>query len=106
MGRAICISATFLTGRYHGEEWPPSPARLVQALVAGVKHGGPQAPGSAEAEVALRWLERRPAPVILARPDVKLQGYRLAVPNNDMAAVAREWAAGRPDDPSKEKGKK
>jgi CRISPR-associated protein Csb2 len=100
MGRTICISATFLTGRYHGEEWPPSPARLVQALVAGVKTGGYHAMWP-EAEVALRWLERRPAPVILALPEVKLQGYRLAVPNNDMDSVAREWAAGKPADAAK-----
>src|ERR1035441_9018478 len=100
MGRTICISATFLTGRYHGEEWPPSPARLVQAMVAGVKTGGYQALWP-EAEKTLRWLERRPAPVILAMPEVKLQGYRLAVPNNDMDAVAREWAAGKPADTSK-----
>jgi CRISPR-associated protein Csb2 len=39
--------------------------------------------------------------VILALPEVKLQGYRLAVPNNDMDAVAREWAAGKPGDASK-----
>src|ERR1039458_8565313 len=25
----------FLTDRYHGSDWPPSPARLYQALVAG-----------------------------------------------------------------------
>jgi CRISPR-associated protein Csb2 len=100
MARTICISATFLTGRYHGKEWPPSPARLVQALVAGVKTGGYRRLWP-EAEVALRWLERRPAPVILALPEVKLQRYRLAVPNNDMDAVAREWAAGKPADATK-----
>jgi hypothetical protein len=27
-GGGLCISVTFLTGRYHGEEWPPSPAQL------------------------------------------------------------------------------
>jgi len=99
MGRAICISATFLTGRYHGKEWPPSPARLVQALLAGVKTGGYRALWP-EAEAALRWIERRPAPVILALPEVKLQQYRLAVPNNDMD-TAREWAAGKAADAAK-----
>jgi len=100
MGRTICISATFLTGRYHGEEWPPSPARLMQALVAGVKTGGYRSLWP-EAEVALRWLEQRPAPVILALPELKLRRYRLAVPNNDMDTVAREWAVGKPADPAK-----
>jgi CRISPR-associated protein Csb2 len=69
-------------------------------MVAGVKTGGYQELWP-EAEVALRWLEQRPAPVILALPEVKLQGYRLAVPNNDMDTVAREWAAGKPGDPAK-----
>jgi CRISPR-associated protein Csb2 len=69
----------------------------VQALVAGVKTGGYRALWS-EAEAALRWLERRPAPVILALPEVKLQRYRLAVPNNDMDTVARKWAAGKAAD--------
>jgi CRISPR-associated protein Csb2 len=100
MQKAICISATFLTGRYHGEEWPPSPARLLQALVAGIKTGGYRLLWP-EAEGALRWLEHRPAPVILAVPEVKLQRYRLAVPNNDMDTVAREWAAGKTADPAK-----
>lgn len=100
MARAICISATFLTGRYHGEEWPPSPARLVQALVAGVKTGAYRSLWP-DAQAVLRWLERRPAPVILAVPEVKLQKYRLAVPNNDMDTVAREWAAGKTADAAK-----
>ncbi len=40
MIRYLCISATFLDGRFHGRrdggesEWPPSPLRLFQALVA------------------------------------------------------------------------
>lgn len=41
-GGGLCISVTFLTGRYHGEEWPPSPARLFQALVAAVMTCGYQ----------------------------------------------------------------
>jgi CRISPR-associated protein Csb2 len=100
MARTLCLSATFLTGRYHGREWPPSPARLVQALVAGVKAGGNRRHWDA-VEPLLLWMERRPAPLILARPADALQPYRIAVPNNDMDQVAREWLAGGPGDPSK-----
>jgi CRISPR-associated protein Csb2 len=96
---AICICATFLTGRYHGEEWPPSPARLLQALVAGVKTGNYRSLWS-RVEPGLRWLERQPAPAILARPMALSTGYRLAVPNNDFDSVARAWAAGRPANPA------
>lgn len=100
MAGAVCISATFLTGRYHGEEWPPSPARLMQALVAGVKTGGYRALWP-RVEAGLRWIEQRPAPVILARPAGQTTSYRLAVPNNDFDSVAQDWAAGRPADPAK-----
>lgn len=100
MPGAVCISATFLTGRYHGEEWPPSPARLMQALVAGVKTGGYRAFWP-RVEAGLRWLEQRPAPTIFARPANRTTAYRLAVPNNDFDSVARDWAAGRTADPAK-----
>ena len=99
MSRALCISATFLTGRYHGEEWPPSPARLVQALVAGVMTGRYRA-HRGEVAPALLWLERQPAPRILAVPAAETRPYRLAVPNNDMDYIAREWSAGREANPA------
>lgn len=99
MAAAVCISASFLTGRYHGDEWPPSPARLLQALVAGVKTGGYRTLWP-EVEPGLQWLETRPAPAILARPVNHATGYRLAVPNNDFDSVARDWAAGRSANPA------
>jgi len=100
MPRALCISATFLTGCYHGEEWPPSPGRLVQALVAGAKTGGNRTLWP-EVEKGLRWLEQQPPPTILARPVNELKRYRIAVPNNDFDVIAREWAAGRAADPAR-----
>src|SRR5215472_6275241 len=99
MSSAVCISASFLTGRYHGEEWPPSPGRLLQALVAGVKTGGYRALWQ-RVEAGLRWLENRPAPAILARPIKELTPYRIAVPNNDFDFAASAWAAGRPANPA------
>jgi CRISPR-associated protein Csb2 len=35
MTRVLCLSASYVRGRYHGQEWPPSPAKLFQALMAG-----------------------------------------------------------------------
>ena len=40
MPRILLLSVHFHEGRYHGRpEWPPSPARLFQALVAGAASG-------------------------------------------------------------------
>lgn len=82
--RALLITARISTGRYHGEpEWPPSPARLFQALVAGCAK-------SAELDEtdagALRWLEGLPPPWIAA-PQVRVgRAVKLWVPNNDLDA--------------------
>lgn len=95
----LCISVTFLTGHYHGKEWPPSPGRLFQALVAALMTCGNQkfAP---VIEPALRWLEEQPAPRIRACQGEQTGSYRIAVPNNDMDVVAWEWQQGRHKDPA------
>jgi CRISPR-associated protein Csb2 len=99
MPQYLCLSATLLTSRYHAEEWPPSPARAFQALVAGVMTGGYRRHWGA-AQSALAWLERLPPPEIAACPERAGESYRLAVPNNDFDVVAREWAKGKSADPS------
>ncbi len=88
--RTFTIRVTFLAGRYHGEEWPPAPARLFQALIAGVHTCGYAAHAPA-VEPVLRWLENQPPPVIRACPVTERSAYRISVPNNDMD----EWARGR-----------
>src|SRR5438045_4338401 len=68
-------------GGYHGEEWPPSPARLFQALIAtrqfALLH-------TDKADDALRWLESLAPPSILTA-FARRSGQRLLtyVPNND-----------------------
>jgi CRISPR-associated protein Csb2 len=72
--------------RYHGmSEWPPSPARAFQALVAGSARGNAL---SDESRRALEWLEQQPAPTIAA-PQVRA-GQRIDtyVPNNDADTLA------------------
>ncbi|MES2569513.1 MAG: type I-U CRISPR-associated protein Csb2, partial [Verrucomicrobiota bacterium] len=78
------IHVTFTAGHFHGFEWPPSPARLFQGLVAATHRG---AHGLLHADVrdrALEWLESCPAPAIIAiatNPARELiTNY---VPNND-----------------------
>lgn len=95
MNRCLCISVTLLDPLFHGKadpdpghpdgrpEWPPSPMRLFQALVAAAR-GGCRAPywSGAHAE-AFRWLERLDPPHILG-PDARpAASYTLFVPNND-----------------------
>jgi|SRR5579884_2036009 len=85
MLRALLISVRFHEGRYYGAgDWPPAPARLFQAFVAGAARGGMLA---GEDVAALRWLEELRPPVIAA-PAVRTgSGFRNYVPNNDLDAV-------------------
>ncbi len=103
MTRWLCIEAHFLAGRYHGcrserertyfpSEWPPNPHRLFQALLAAGNLGFRRTEFSDAKKEALRWLERRAAPEIVAPPARAASVVRLYVPNNDMDKVARFWA--------------
>src|SRR5581483_4314079 len=79
---ALVLHLRLHDGRYHGEGvWPPSPARLFQALVAGAGLGGPLRDNERE---ALRWLERQAAPIIAApRALQPRRGVLFYMPNND-----------------------
>ncbi len=79
---ALVLHVRLHDGRYHGEgDWPPSPARLFQALVAGGGLAGPLGNGERE---ALRWLEKQGAPIIAApRPWQPRRGVLFYMPNND-----------------------
>ena len=78
----LVIDVVFNEPRFHGEpEWPPSPARLFQALVAGV---GVQLNGTDLR--ALQWIETMPAPSIGVPPTRRGQKVGLYVPNNDLDA--------------------
>ena len=89
MENALLFTVRFHEGRYHGldnrkaAEWPPAPARLFQALMAGSAQGAevPQATA-----MALDWLEQLPPPVIAAPPGTQGQAFTSYVPNNDLDA--------------------
>ncbi len=78
------IEVTFTAGHFHGEEWPPSPARLFQALVAASGRGAHGLIHQGVREEALRWLEQQEPPSILAPEAVRQQDHLIGyVPNND-----------------------
>jgi CRISPR-associated protein Csb2 len=111
MARYFCISVTFLQPTFHGRlgkgesarpEWPPSPLRLFQAMVAGAAArwgaDGGRARLTADAPVAaFRWLGRlteTAPPTILAPRHRPGSPYTLSVPNNAMDIVAAAWTRG------------
>lgn len=97
MPQHLCLSITFLDCRFHGRcdggepEWPPSPLRLYQAIVA----ASAAATGRLDAVAdALLWLEGLGPPMIVAPQAEAAAPYRLSVPNNAMDLVAAAWARG------------
>jgi CRISPR-associated protein Csb2 len=69
----LVLEARFLAGTYGGMEWPPSPFRLLQAVVAGCR--GTDHPG-------LTWLEQQPAPFVLATDEPPAVRFKRSIPNN------------------------
>lgn len=89
MSRYLCISVTLLDPLFHGKgdgdepEWPPSPMRLLQALLAGSRTGWRERTWSDAKAEAFRWLERCAPPQIVAPETRAAAAYTLYVPNND-----------------------
>ena len=83
MNDVLLLSVRFHDGRYHGAgDWPPAPARLFQALVAGAARGANLAEGD---EAALEWLEKLEAPPTIAAPVARPgQAFANFLPNNDL----------------------
>src|ERR1043165_7967861 len=83
----LLLTVCWLDDRYHGllasggpPEWPPSPYRLFQALVAGIARRGELDSALGE---SLAWLQRLDPPLIIAprtRPGRVITRF---VPNND-----------------------
>ena len=96
MERYFLIEVHFYEGRYHGARgWPPAPARLFQALLAGSASGIAL---TEEVRRTLRWLESLPPPTIAAPRVVRGQGFTNFVPNNDIDSTltkANSWDLGK-----------
>lgn len=69
---------------YHGQEWPPAPARIFRALIAGAHRPGGAGQRGIE---ALQRLECLDPPVVLGPSVERLSPVRSAVPNNDTDCV-------------------
>ncbi|HLK79940.1 MAG TPA: type I-U CRISPR-associated protein Csb2 [Xanthobacteraceae bacterium] len=81
----LLLRVRFHDGRYHGSGvWPPSPARLFQALIAGAACGEKL---SDQVVKALNWLEGLDAPIIAAPSAYPGRPFKNFVPNNDLDAV-------------------
>lgn len=97
MSSHVAITVRILDRTFHGRgdldepEWPPSPLRLFQALVASAAREQAGDLTSASRS-ALLWLENRGAPEIIAPATADTEGYRISVPNNAMDIVARAWS--------------
>ena len=89
MPRSLLITVRFHECRYHGQGdgfsesdgWPPSPARLFQALVAAAARG---AQLRSEDRQALMWLEQLDPPEIAAPAVRRGRAVKVFVPNNDL----------------------
>jgi CRISPR-associated protein Csb2 len=87
MTQYLCISVTFLDPLFHGKgdeepEWPPSPMRLFQALVAGARTGCRGNEWSQPKTNAFRWLESQKHPTIMAPAARPTSGHTFFVPDN------------------------
>jgi len=103
MEQYLCISVTFLDPLYHGKgdseqpEWPPSPMRLFQAMLAGSQAGARKARWATQDHndlgSAFRWLERQSQPMIVAPSAERARAsHTLFVPNNDSDEILDQRA--------------
>jgi CRISPR-associated protein Csb2 len=92
----LLFQVNLLNPLWHGTgDWPPSPFRLFQAMVAGA-FGGRWAAEDEDAVgqrfEAFRWLERQPPPHISAPPRSECRHITSYVPNNDLDSVGGDPA--------------
>ncbi len=79
----LVLRVTLHAPAFHGvPDWPPSPARVFQALVAGAAHHL----DDVRTRTALEWMEVQPPPIIAVPPGKLGQAVTMYVPNNDLDA--------------------
>jgi CRISPR-associated protein Csb2 len=97
----LCISIRFLQPYAHGRgengepEWPPSPLRAFQALVAALAGRFNERRTLERALPALQWLEEQPVPEIVAASSaVSTAPRRVYVPDNTTDVLVSAWKKG------------
>jgi CRISPR-associated protein Csb2 len=105
MSSAFCLTVHFLdpVASFHGRrdgdeaEWPPSPLRLFQALVAASAARWREGQFADYAQPALNWLEAHTPIVVAPSVQTKRTPYRMYVPNNAADLVTSAWSRGNAD---------
>lgn len=85
------IAVEWHDGTYHGKEWPPSPFRVFQALIAGYSV---HRRGDSDCAAAMQHLETLPAPAITAPEAMPRKPVAASVPHNDGDLVLEALARG------------
>lgn len=102
MNSVLCFTVRFLDAlpRFHGRgddagpEWPPSPLRFFQALVAASAGQWREEEFRKYPEPALKWLETISPLVVAPHASVASVGYRMYVPSNSGDLMTTAWARG------------
>jgi CRISPR-associated protein Csb2 len=102
MSSVLCITLRFLdpVPQFHGRgddggpEWPPSPLRLFQALVAASAARWRDDLFQSTARPALQWLETIPPSIVAPPVSAESFGFRMYVPNNSGDLMTAAWAHG------------
>ncbi len=109
MNHHLILSFRFLSPWFHGRgdegtpEWPPSPLRAFQAVVAAAARAGTLE----SIRDALIWLEQQSAPCIIAPEAIEIStGFRLSVPHNAMDLVGKQWSRGEEGNAAKHRAMK
>ena len=79
----LIINLNFPFGRFHGREFPPSPSRLFQSLIAGSHRGIYEMQNAEIRDDALGWLETLSPPVIETSQFIESENITNYSPNND-----------------------
>ena len=94
----LSLQVSFLLGRYHGKEWPPSPKRLFLAFVAAL-HQNSGRVDFQKGYKAMKFFEQIGSPKIYAQGREGRE-YTIFVPNNDGDVIGKALADGKtPKDP-------